>query len=105
MSEQDLRKGDCYFLLTYHDEDLKLPSIATYVFVGKNIFKESRSKNGDRWFFQTAESQVKDGLFDPKIHRPGEQLLAAGQDMLDEFYDPGQLAEKLRDLSKRRGRS
>ena len=103
MRPEILCEDRCYFLLTYHDKELRLPEITTYIYVGKNIFDSGGSENDPRWFFQTAESRVSDGLFDPKVHEPAETLLAVEQDMLDEFCDLGKLIDTLRDIEARSG--
>ena len=102
MRPQDLKQGACYFLVTYHDEALRLPEIMTYVYLGEGIFGRKGAADEPRWFFQTAESHATDGAFDPKTHEPGEQLLAVGSDMIEEFRDLAGLIETLRERQSRR---
>jgi len=98
-----LKVGGCYFLLGYFDEDLRLPSIETYIYLGKNILDETE---GDaRWYFQEAESFVRLGRVQPQKGRNNDDILAAPIDHLEGFLNAGQLAEVLEKLdSGTRGR-
>jgi hypothetical protein len=51
MRQDELIEDRCYFLVTYHDEALRLPAIATYVYVRKNIFGAGSSASDTRLFF------------------------------------------------------
>lgn len=51
----NLKPGGIYFLVAYLDRSLRVPHISTYASVGQD---------GDAWYFQDAESFVKDGLLD-----------------------------------------
>jgi hypothetical protein len=103
MKADDLIVNGCYFLLTYHDQDLRLPSIETYVFLGKNIFGLSQTRQGDRWFFQSAESVVENGPFRPQRDTPSESITAAGEEMIEDFDDALGLIERLRKFAQSGG--
>jgi len=99
MTERIFEKDQCYFLFTHFDEDSRIPSVETYVFIGKNILGESpEMASEDRWYFQSGESRAQ-GLFDRKLHVPAEHLVAVGPDMIDEFVAVRDLIDKLRQWS------
>jgi hypothetical protein len=94
-------KDQCYFLVTHFDHDCRLPSVETYVFVGKNILGETAAASSDdRWYFQSGELRAQSGLFDRSRHIPAEHLIVIGEDMIDEFVDIRGLIDRLEQLAK-----
>jgi hypothetical protein len=90
------RDGICYFLLGYHDEDFKFPSIETYVYLGKNLLGEDASD--DRWYFLEAESFVHGGKPASLRNRNNDDILCVPSDLLKDFLDARQLAKVLETL-------
>lgn len=95
MDASKFKVGQVYFLFTYFDKDLHIPSIDTFVYLGKDIFTETKTSEGGEWCFQTAQSYVDDGPYDPKTKPPADGLLLAGSDTIDDFLALPELTEKL----------
>jgi hypothetical protein len=95
-------EGACYFLLGYYDDDLKLPSIETFIYLGKNLLGELASD--ERWYFQQAESFVRNGRVVPSKGRDNDDILATPLEHLDQFLDPAQLASLLKKMANESGR-
>lgn len=95
MKSDQLVVGQCYFLLGYYDEDLRFPSISSYVFVGKNIFPDDKSGQGDRWYFQEPTSYLTHGAFRPQGPAPADDILAVDYDALDGIRDWAGLIDEL----------
>src|SRR5262245_41981010 len=90
------REGICYFLLGYHDEAFKFPSIESYVYLGKNLLGEKPSD--ERWYFLEAESFVREGKPTSLRNRSNDDIVCAPADLLKDFLDAKQLANVLEDL-------
>lgn len=93
--------GQAYYLLTFLDKDLQIPSIDAYIFLGRNILKEDHLGSKDDWCFQTAESYVSRGPYNPDEPISSRDLLLAGGDMIDEFLELSELIRKLQEIEKR----
>jgi hypothetical protein len=61
MNDINLVRGQPYFLLVYHDEDMRFPEITSLVYLGKDV--ELEDGVTDRWSFQDAESYALHGDF------------------------------------------
>ena len=98
MKRERFRKGGRYFLLSFYDENLQLPSIATYVYVGADIF--GGDTGARRWFFQTAESFARDGIFAAGVAPEKGALITVSEDMRDDFISLEELISRLRALNE-----
>lgn len=52
ISEDDLSVGNSYFLVGYFDDDLTIPDIETYIYIGKNVLPCDKDEDEDSWYFQ-----------------------------------------------------
>ena len=93
-----LEEGACYFLLGYYDEAFKLPSIETFIYLGKNLLGEAAGD--ERWYFQQAESFARNGRVVPAKGRKNDDILASPLPHLKDFLDPAQLADLLKEMAK-----
>ena len=96
-----LTEGGCYFLIGYFDDDLRLPSIETFIYLGKNLLGDS--ENDPRWYFQEAESFVRNGRQVPRSGRDNDDILATPLAHLPDFVDASALATILKELADRAG--
>jgi len=92
----NLKEGGCYFLIGYYDEDLRVPSIETYIYLGKNLLGETATD--ERWYFQEAESFVEGGRPASLENRKNDDILCSPSDHLPDFLDAAQLARLLERL-------
>jgi hypothetical protein len=90
------KEGACYFLVGYYDDDMKLPAIESYIYLGKNLLGEAESE--ERWYFQEAESFVRNGRVLPSKGRKNDDILTTLSEHLGDFLDPEQLARLLKKL-------
>lgn len=91
------KEGACYFLVGYYDDDLKLPAIDTFIYLGKNLLGEAESEG--RWYFQHAESFVRNGRVVPSKDRKNDDILTTLSEHLGDFYDSAQLANLLTEIA------
>ncbi len=82
----NLVPGQCYFLLTYYDEALRIPRIRSLIFVGKDIFGMPQSGESEQWVFQNPESFLAYGLFDSATYATAD-ILAVNRDLIDRIFD------------------
>lgn len=99
METRQFSVGNPYYLVTYADEQLSVPVIETYFYLGTNIFADE-STDDPCWYFQIADSYLEDGPFKKGNGMSADVLLTAGADMLDSFVDVDELPGA---LSKRGG--
>lgn len=55
---EELTEGECYFDMAFYDTRSEIPTIQTWIYVGKNLLKADTTR-GDRWYFQDPESYLK----------------------------------------------
>ena len=59
---EDFVVGKFYFQIAYYDEDLSIPDIDTYIYIGNNI--HGKGDNGmDDYYFQDVWSYIKFGNY------------------------------------------
>lgn len=90
-----LIQGQSYFMLSYFDRALRLPNIFTCVYVGKNLFDEDASAEKTSYYFQSAESFVRKGLFRASASQSLEGITVVPSDSLHMIYDWDGLAREL----------
>lgn len=94
----DARKfivGNTYYLVTYADEQLRVPLIETYFYLGTDILGDQGRPEDTRWYFQEADSYLEDGPYKPGGDGSTKTLLIAASDMLDAFLDIAGLSDEL----------
>lgn len=95
MDPGKLKVGETYYLLTFFDEKLRFPSIGTFIYLGKDILENQGDDKDIMWVFQTAQSYVGDGPYDPKLKGSMDALLLATSDMIGKFLSRSELIERL----------
>ena len=92
------KEGACYFLIGYYDDGMKLLAIETFIYLGKNLLGEAERE--ERWYFQQAESFVRNGMVLPSKGRKNDDILTTQSEHLSDFLDPKQLARLLEELAQ-----
>lgn len=85
--ENLLLKGNSYFLVGYFDNELSIPDIETYIYVGKNILPSDKKSGEDKWYFQDPETYFEKGPFIESQDKEGFDILRADQVTLETMYD------------------
>jgi len=109
---QELREGECYFEIFFHEEDDRYPCVETYVFVGS---KTRPRRSWDReprplsslqdWYFQDVESYLKHGNVlkrSPSRWPKRHGLVIIAADAVEGMFDLRGLAEALGRLGRER---
>jgi hypothetical protein len=89
----ELVPGNCYFLLNYHDDDLKVPAIDTYIFE-----REAEAENGERrWLFRDPQSYSTgdDSQLGEEQQPDAPVLMAIHEDQLYQILDLAGLIKSL----------
>ena len=94
-------KGHLYFMVSYSDESLKIPSVDPLVFIGKNIEDDKE----DKWYFQDAESFASLGAYPNLSNKKGDKgnvnIFSFRDIDLCHVKDPQGLADELNDCLNR----
>ena len=93
-TEGSLVVGKTYFLLGYFDEALRFPDIRTQIYAGKNLAAEDIAHGRASFYFQGAESFVKNGLYASKPSSLEGMTVVPG-DSLMMIYDWDALIREL----------
>lgn len=98
ISSNDLKIGQCYFVVGFYDRGFRYPQIRTMFYIGKSIFEEKTKK--DKWYFQDAEIYLSLGI--PKKESEAEDLgvLALDADALSLVETLDSLIETLNDVKE-----
>ncbi|NOT39067.1 MAG: hypothetical protein HOP13_01085 [Alphaproteobacteria bacterium] len=97
VTTDDLRSGEVYFSISYLDESLLIPTMETFVFLGRDLFREG----GNHLFFQRAESYAAGRPRAREKDRPN-QLLEAKPDELSNMFDLAGAVDALARCDERR---
>jgi hypothetical protein len=92
------REGEVYYRLTFPDPGLLYPKVETFVFVGRNLSDEDTE---DTWYFQFADSYVKDGSILKSEGGDRKVCLATHRDLPD-MLDLAGLIKELEMATARR---
>ena len=95
---RNLLVGRAYFIAGYCDEDMRVPDIDTYIFIGKNMADGDDNRNQDSWYFQTPSSYFAEGIITEIKGNVEDKILLLGSDVLDMVYDLEGLIEFLNNL-------
>ena len=88
--------GMPYFIVGFHDSSLRLPCIATYVFIGVDIFADQISAPSPQYCFQDASSYAAHGdLSSGEGSGAHPDYLTFGSDQLESVLDQRALVEWL----------
>lgn len=99
MNKSELKRETPYFLLHYLDEDLLVPEIRTYFFLGVNLLSDG---NADEFYFQGAEAYLTLGEWEKSRVTSDYDLLLIKQDCLDDIHNNQSLRERLECIDNER---
>jgi hypothetical protein len=88
------KRGEVYYLLTFYDPELTVPSIQTVYYVGHSRELGTPADEGQR-FFQTAESRCKDGAIKAVADGTPDTLIALDDDSLHDVLTLEELLQRL----------
>jgi hypothetical protein len=91
---KELREGECCFDMSFYDTRNDIPSIQTWVYVGKNLLKTDATR-GNRWYFQDPKSYLKHGSFVTFTNKLKRTVLAAEELTALSMFSLKGLAEAL----------
>jgi hypothetical protein len=94
----DLKMGQCYFLVSFYDRGLQYPRIRTMFYIGKNIFEEQAGK--DRWYFQDADTYLNQGTPKNESEAVDLAVLALDADALPLVETIEGIIETLNDMKE-----
>jgi tetratricopeptide (TPR) repeat protein len=100
LTADELVQGNCYFTVMFYDEDLSIPHVRTYVYIGKNLLPKKSPISANEWIFQDPQSYTKHGSFLNLPRKIKRELFIVDEDTLDIMYDINGLITKLSRLSK-----
>ena len=87
INEDDLLEGNSYFLVGFFDNNLSIPDIETYIYVGKNVLPSDNDSEEESWYFQDPETYSKKGPFFEVQGKVDIDILRVDQDTLELVYN------------------
>ena len=90
--------GNTYYLIGYFDNNLKIPDVETYIYVGKNVLPSDKNSNGDSWYFQDPSSFLSKGYFYENQNKEGFDIVRADEETLETIFDVSGLINELSDI-------
>ncbi len=87
-----------YFTVDFHDKDLLIPDIKTYVFIGENIL--GGAEEPTTFFFQGAEKYIALGKWEPPHDAVEFDVLMMQEDFLEYVVDYSGLQEQIELMKK-----
>jgi hypothetical protein len=98
MIKNELKVGDVYFSVFFHDENLLIPDISTVIYLGENLIDDSGGE--DIFFFQGAEKYVELGIWQPKFDLNKYDVVVMEEDILESVFDYLGLQQQLEYIKK-----
>lgn len=102
INPKDLISGKVYFLLGFYHPKLSIPMIHTYIFIGKNVFRDREDTSKDEWIFQDPESYIEYGCFldlsENQKKKIEPEIICFNEDTIQSIYDLNELISKLKEL-------
>ena len=95
VNDNELVIGRCYFLISFLDEEMRIPEIETYIYIGKNLISESDVSDESGWYFQDPESYLKHGPFKSTRKNLGRDVVCVDENTLDLFCELPVLISRL----------
>lgn len=96
--KEQLKIGNCYFMIRYYTEKTNIPDIWTYVYLGKDIY--AKQPKSDDYYFQEIEHYLKPDKNDDKKSPADKGIMMLELDCLYLMYDVDSLINTLNDLKK-----
>lgn len=100
INEGSFVTGRCYFLLSYYNDDMSIPDIESYIYVGKNVMPSDKKTKEEWWYFQSPETYLKLGSFFLSDDERDLGVLRTNSNTLELFCDLEGLIQKLSDIRR-----
>lgn len=95
-------RGKCYFMLSYFDEDLLMPLIETYVYIGMNLLATDAPASEPVWYFKKPDQFLRMGY---RLETDDlRDCITVDQESVELLLDLPELVERLADVAARDGR-
>ena len=95
--------GNRYFVVSFFDDELQIPNVETYIYVGKSLLPTDRDNNLECWYFQSPDSFLKVGVFTSKENGgkvlTADDVLCADRETLEMIYDISGLIDLFSELN------
>jgi hypothetical protein len=88
--------GRCYFMLSFFDNEGRMPLVETYVFIGTNLMDQDRKSSGTTWYFKKPDSYIHSGA---RLEEADlESCIRVGEDTIELMLDMSQLLQQLQEV-------
>jgi hypothetical protein len=101
VDDNNLIKGNIYFLISFFDNDLTIPDIEIYIYIGKNVLPSDKESEGNSWYFQDPETYLQKGAFIESQEKSDFDILRADLDTLETIYDLEGVTLELSDIQNK----
>lgn len=97
---RDFVIGTCYFILSYYDNDMRIPLIDTYIYVDLNILENSDQNEEDFWYFQDPDSYNEQGHYSTAKVKSSITLTCVARESLEMLIDVQEVIRRLERLKR-----
>lgn len=98
INKENLIVGQSYFLLGFYDEEMCVPDIESYIYVGSNLLPSDKEAKEEWWYFQDPETYMKQGCFVSVDDKRDCGVLRANLVTLEMLHDLGGLIQRLSEI-------
>lgn len=98
MNKQELVIEQVYFIVSFHDKNLLIPEIKTYIFLGESLLDEATE--AVTFFFQGAEQFIELGRWEQKKDAVEFDVLIMKEDFLEYVFDYSGLQDQIELMKK-----
>ena len=98
IDKENLIIGQCYFLLGFYDDEMSIPDIESYIYVGGNLLPSDKGVKEEWWYFQNPETYMKQGCFVSVDDKRDCGVLRANPVTLEMFHDLEGLIRRLSEI-------
>lgn len=89
--------GRCYFMLSFFDNEGRMPLVETYVFIGVNLMERDQQSSGTTWYYKKPDSYIESGA---RLEEADlENCIRVGEDTIELMLDLLQLLEQLQGVA------
>jgi hypothetical protein len=101
VTERELREGTVYFFVHFADEEMLIPTMEPFVYVGKNL----ESEDTDRIYFQDVESFSRGVRYNTATDGDDAVFQTGSQDELGHIFEYEHAIDQLLACALRRRKS
>lgn len=95
MRLESLQVGHVYFMTDYYDEELLIPKIGTYIYLGQDLLGSDGSL-----YFQSAAEYFEKGIWSAEKDAYEHGVVCMKQDILEDVFDYTELQHQLELMKK-----